>query len=1691
MKIHGIPDSKVQTLLIKSHKGYTNKAKWAFDNLKAVINRVWYDLKCRVWITNKKLAEWSIAQYEMDGLQASELEALKKICKLALRHLPEHIKTQPSGPSSLDQRYRAAKNRHQADQSPHQTQITPEEEDTPEASTDSETELDGKEQGDEDASRDTGGQGSRKGTSPSTSLTWNRAKSSNVRQTQLEIGARQKEEPRNTAPEQNNVSHPRVDDHQLSGDRLKDEADQRLGSPWPGAFSGDEVEPTVNEEGLNRPLPVLDEVSIPTIDLSGSFEAVMSRLEQEMASDEFVNNPSPLTTLILDLPSHLPYTMNEEQRAKLAELKKKLFDRFPQQLVRNFVQNNPEYRHQLPETLQAPRRDSEDRPAEVKSEIDETAYNPSTVDSEDQTPSVESENHNEPQIDRSPSQNFLNLNTDALEAFLLEALAQPQENDELKNIIPRLPLEKIESLAQKNHLLRKKFLQFHAEYAEVCIKKIVQESQLNKRLVRRAQENRRSHLRLNFLNKVGLELDEVLMHVPSIETNQSYNDLVGLAKEIGGALQERFDARKERFDARNLITNAKQLIRRRQLQRLSSVQLNEWISRLKRVEELSIGHDGVQQLISIFEKHLNQRLAGEEELAQEEALIKPTPEEYVYKETDEFISNLKADYTGTVSKIFRYLYEALRQDLAFTFGDDLANLEGAKVIVRDPNLLLSIFEHAIKQFPAVFRNAQTPEEQALAASIIQSALIGQILPPASSPFVFGIAIPDSDHPLKIADVTFLQYLLGNDDTKDKFIYGFISLFVKDNINRTGIIRIGGKEFTSNDADPRKNWSAVFRLIRKRVVNLHPDKISEEIDKYNTPPFSFFDNDNPFLDAINLIDTHGDSEQTRLNQIIAATQLDEEDKKRIREGGEQEANRLVQLKFIEMMMLLNQKVGGQLIADAWGALTADDIIVLMKQDSGYYELDLVTLALKYKQDAFFMDQKTTEHLAETAMSLSIPSLFAPVRDVRENFTQGKLFVSFYKRSSMMELFTRITANTPAVMEFEADMDRFHAFVQSEPDDDYMENLQSELVTLQGWFERLNYENPIKLRSLKRDLDQALTYLDRIRTDLMEANEFVDLSASLKISEEVGEDMEKVEDLIDRANNVNEHVSRIVDLSEWEDINTENQEDSSEPALDQPISGLSNAELIRNLNEHTTPGRVNKIKAAKYDSLLTNLGESLKELDSIRFDVKDKPVREWLNRVRKASRLVKPEDDLNKYTIDYLTRVRDAFEITALESLREAIAYCEGNDVSEEIRELTYLTAFNLYYANDMTKASEDLLDMLTKYNVDQQPQPQSVQSLLQDQPGVLDRLGTFFKGFRRASRDSIAIERVVYTHPFVENLRLVTEKVSKAPAALTTSPLNRGARSVKDHFSLNFSPIGAGNPPQKMGILELERQGSNQVINIIGMGSPTLQPWMVAITKQQAVIDPLFKGYLYHLEKRKLSHLYVSLQNIANDEDLRNSAIMALQGERPGFYAITLAKNSHFYEGHSSENAQVFKKELYDQFFVLNPKKSGCYVSEKIKMQVARITGRSLEDTSRELIDRLHADVFDNVQNFDQATRRVFIELYYNLLVTHILNTLNIDAVNFTCKDGIDRGMGALASFEYLWMIMENKELDYSSRKRLAKTINLRAYWVRKRAIIKERSDRVYETMDWLLTRFQVEGNKEKLQQLVKDTIPQVQKIQLS
>jgi hypothetical protein len=446
-----------------------------------------------------------------------------------------------------------------------------------------------------------------------------------------------------------------------------------------------------------------------------------------------------------------------------------------------------------------------------------------------------------------------------------------------------------------------------------------------------------------------------------------------------------------------------------------------------------------------------------------------------------------------------------------------------------------------------------------------------------------------------------------------------------------------------------------------------------------------------------------------------------------------------------------------------------------------------------------------------------------------------------------------------------------------------------------------------------------------------------------------------------------------------------------------------EILRRFKEDQGP-EVNAIKASKYEALLrTSLQFIDKEIDNLLEDLKscspaDLRLLELVVAIYQSNLL---RSQSTRGELSHLEDVRQKYTIDLLCNLEQVATLAENSNliIQPRLRSFIFGLCHALYTQNDMKGENEALLKMFTEG--------------------------------RKKSGDLLT------------DLAHVREKINKAPDEWKTWKLNLISKSLKDHFDLGFDPLKAGNPPQRLNGVHF---GDNHVLNIIGMGSPTIQPTLGG----RAVINPIFRGYLHALVERGEIHIYVSNQKATGEKD-RNDPIMELQDEpafSDCFYAITCSKNSHFYEGHGPDDLASFKAELHKQFFEYDRYKSGCYIPEKLKTELR------LSEKSQAIIDIIGKELLgitDEKATLTPQQKKFYIDTYYSLLILSIVLAKKVDNINFTCKDGIDRGMESLA--EFLMMLIFVLGLEEEAFDTLNETLNTRAWWVRKRAIIEERINR--------------------------------------
>jgi hypothetical protein len=185
-----------------------------------------------------------------------------------------------------------------------------------------------------------------------------------------------------------------------------------------------------------------------------------------------------------------------------------------------------------------------------------------------------------------------------------------------------------------------------------------------------------------------------------------------------------------------------------------------------------------------------------------------------------------------------------------------------------------------------------------------------------------------------------------------------------------------------------------------------------------------------------------------------------------------------------------------------------------------------------------------------------------------------------------------------------------------------------------------------------------------------------------------------------------------------------------------------------------------------------------------------------------------------------------------------------------------------------------------------------------------------------------------------------------------------------------------------------------------------------MTLEKGEIVPEFKGYLHSLGTQR--HLYVNLQDrTAWKESLRSTLLETLsqKGEfSETLLLITLPKDTDFYHqmkeyGEMSE-AEQFCSSCIQQ--VLSGE--GFYFP----------AGKTPKGWIEPLVRFIHKQFFMDKEVLDRKQRLDFIEILYFFITLRYLDEHKPDVLNFSCKDGVDSGAAATASFYGFTRMLSSK-----------------------------------------------------------------------
>lgn len=118
------------------------------------------------------------------------------------------------------------------------------------------------------------------------------------------------------------------------------------------------------------------------------------------------------------------------------------------------------------------------------------------------------------------------------------------------------------------------------------------------------------------------------------------------------------------------------------------------------------------------------------------------------------------------------------------------------------------------------------------------------------------------------------------------------------------------------------------------------------------------------------------------------------------------------------------------------------------------------------------------------------------------------------------------------------------------------------------------------------------------------------------------------------------------------------------------------------------------------------------------------------------------------------------------------------------------------------------------------------------------------------------------------------------------------------------------------------------------------------------------------------------------------------------------------------------------------------------------------------------------------------EVAYVLLQIKFMSEVDPDFICFVCKDGIDRGVVALALF-LLFTTSLNGKKEEQSFEFMKKVLFTRAYWARKRPIQGERYEVFHEVGNKYLELMSEERNLKDLKALLKTYSPKLSALKIA
>lgn len=282
-------------------------------------------------------------------------------------------------------------------------------------------------------------------------------------------------------------------------------------------------------------------------------------------------------------------------------------------------------------------------------------------------------------------------------------------------------------------------------------------------------------------------------------------------------------------------------------------------------------------------------------------------------------------------------------------------------------------------------------------------------------------------------------------------------------------------------------------------------------------------------------------------------------------------------------------------------------------------------------------------------------------------------------------------------------------------------------------------------------------------------------------------------------------------------------------------------------------------------------------------------------------------------------------------------------------------------------------------------------------------------------------------------------------------LERDMRKFTENVTQTIFDPHQYNHPFLLYTFALYQQEKIQKIKMIRMGSPTIE----FLGKRPVIIEE-FKGFLKKLQFEKKNHLYVNKQRTWGKEGMRSFAVKQLENSFNNFYCICLPSDGAFYYQQMSyaeqNNAEQFKAVFYE--LLIGRQGKGYYHFPSGWLSDAHFC-----EGLKKVLDFVHLLYFNNAINLNLPERRYFIDHAYTQIIIYCLQKYNIQSVNISCRDGIDRAGCEQTKLLYYFQATLGIENQTESKIERQFLMHIPPYLAKNRPIVKERREYLYELMN--------------------------------